>query len=78
MNKTIPFNLYNNLQICFGASCKSKNTNQANRVITESWIHIFQCRLLKEELSKLSSRLKDKVVGDPRCPLIIIPTLTMA
>ena len=39
---------------------------------------MIQCRLLKGELSKLSSGLKDKVVGDPRYPLIIIPTLSLA
>jgi len=26
----------------------------------------------------MSSGLKDKVVGDPRCPLVIIPTLSLA
>jgi hypothetical protein len=41
-------------------------------------IYMILCCFLKKELSKLSSGLKDKVVGDLRYPLIILPTLSLA
>ena len=41
-------------------------------------INMNQCRLLKEKLLKLYSGLKVKVVGDPHCPLIIIPTILLS